>query len=1333
MNTAATSDDEDSGGNPSLEGWLYQCDVSVFAALDLMLAKRKVKVLRLEPVTSQEDIEGELDQPLASSEATIDGIRLVIQAKLRRTGQWTAAKLKKMVEHGKRRKSANQRIADTRIRYILVTTEGAGPELSDLHVDDLLEQLPAVDLPTTVFPAELARAAAGRFAILDHFTEARVKERINTLLFNPLCVPSDKHDACRAALRQRAWDGMRRGHPWLRSEVEAIIKSFGGSIPSERDVDFVEPKNWSAIIKQMDTRHAMVITGPSGTGKTTVAEAVARHYQKVIHGLNYVKALNPEEIREREGSAALLFYVDDPWGKYAIRDAKVAWSSEIKSRLRRASRQQMLVITSRSDILQGVLGDEKDFLRPFEVRLDPSEYDAKRLGRIYESRVRALGSGVLKTAALRAKQEVLEVLETPFEIDQFVGVLRQGAKPKDKDEDTFVARVLEETQRGAIEEEVKRLVKQNHCVPAAAIVWALLAARGHISREDLPTIRRGINRRFNAIGDTLEDLVNMLVAGGTLRQPHDVVTYAHPRVENGLLRAMRSAESETEEALNHLATALVTVPSLIARGGIETAAHLLLAMETAKLSTDVLVDEVRDAIDAWLETQLQQDQERYASMLRLAAQVGSEKSVPAEISRWLEVTSSGRGFFLRNWKPGERTEEWYAKARAHPATQAICDRMIRLVLTVQSRGYPKKLATYLDRITDGLDDAWLVASDAVITSDANSNVMAIAFGAMRRAKTRAPLLQKALDYRRAETPPKYDPETDHWPYVDGHFNDDIEPYFDGSDEGFGARELVSSFVEWTHEEAGWQALASHPDLQDIAWAWVETLRSLDVEEIDPDELISLVGFVWGSPLEGEFWRSINVGVWPCLDASLEARLLEGHDNERLRLEATRFAMLRSPRTLAKVSQQLLSGGRHDRLIELIYDTKSGTMHAKESPEEVAAYRALEQSLPEPFREIARSLTPLNELESTLLSAAALEIIAPLLEFHEGDPRVLLVWIAAVNHRADEEVLRRTLFASTSADEAEVSVRAAEVAECWSVVRDALSHPRGRARALAVQVLARPGMSAPPEALFQLVSDPSHYVRRSLVDAIAARPPLRVADLVTLCADTWAEHSSAPDQGNDYPIAVAATEVLSTLAPLPPEFNVPLIEVALETEDDAVCEAIFKMLAKHGDDNAISEIVNQILTIDPRWPSVVAARALASSGRRLPNGTMSRANTDWFRKCAPVLAAAAARVIGSCSDDAQILQTADFLIHLEHRRVLLIALALGAHPQSPALTAQVLERLPPGHPAANLLAAEGTPLKHDLLDDLGDIRLVNAVLSLAGSRFEPRPSVLEELGEISEHD
>lgn len=75
----------------SLAGYEYQIDVSVWLALDLILAGRLTHELVLEPA-SQEDIEADLEECApgrVTSVISMSTYRLVVQAKLRTGDAWT--------------------------------------------------------------------------------------------------------------------------------------------------------------------------------------------------------------------------------------------------------------------------------------------------------------------------------------------------------------------------------------------------------------------------------------------------------------------------------------------------------------------------------------------------------------------------------------------------------------------------------------------------------------------------------------------------------------------------------------------------------------------------------------------------------------------------------------------------------------------------------------------------------------------------------------------------------------------------------------------------------------------------------------------------------------------------------------------------------------------------------------------------------------------------------------------------------------------------------------------------------------------------------------------
>ena len=135
---SATPEDTSSSGTTSLEGFLYQQDVSVWVALTLVLVRKLASSVTLEPA-SQEDLETDLeDEPGAMAEGVdLDSYRLIIQCKVKRTGPWAHGDLTRLLSHGKKRTSAIERLKDKDSKYLLVTTADIQGVVWDLRVDEL--------------------------------------------------------------------------------------------------------------------------------------------------------------------------------------------------------------------------------------------------------------------------------------------------------------------------------------------------------------------------------------------------------------------------------------------------------------------------------------------------------------------------------------------------------------------------------------------------------------------------------------------------------------------------------------------------------------------------------------------------------------------------------------------------------------------------------------------------------------------------------------------------------------------------------------------------------------------------------------------------------------------------------------------------------------------------------------------------------------------------------------------------------------------------------------------------------------------------------------------
>lgn len=159
-------DENKSGGagRDGLAGYEYQIDVSVWLALDLLLANKQAHELILEPA-SQEDLEGELEESEPGrviGELQVKNYRLVVQAKLRTGDAWNVAGIKALLAYGsEKRISAAKRLADPKVRYLLVTSAALNGKATGLRVRNPGAWPKPSEMPASVVSALPNGAACG--------------------------------------------------------------------------------------------------------------------------------------------------------------------------------------------------------------------------------------------------------------------------------------------------------------------------------------------------------------------------------------------------------------------------------------------------------------------------------------------------------------------------------------------------------------------------------------------------------------------------------------------------------------------------------------------------------------------------------------------------------------------------------------------------------------------------------------------------------------------------------------------------------------------------------------------------------------------------------------------------------------------------------------------------------------------------------------------------------------------------------------------------------------------------------------------------------------------
>jgi hypothetical protein len=697
-----------SAGNPGYDGYEYQIDVTVWVALDLVIAKEAADAVIIEP-PSNEDIEAAvIDPDKASLGLTADSDRfdLTVQIKSRSTEPWTAASVADILTGGEpdgavprlrvRTRPLAMLAADPRRRYVFVTNESLAGSLRAHHGEHLLD-FPEVDvLPPharTGYDAASQVSIAPRITLCSDFTAERLQHRVERLLNEHGHVPSANQRDCVAELREAVRSRMRghAGGRWTRADLLAVLAHHGGSVLPTRAMDqYVRPRSYDAIRRSLEARHAVVIAGPSGTGKTLTADILEHELRTsnppffVIgeeHGPGYIRG-------QLTRTDALLFHLRDPWGGNRLTPDADRWSNELPKLLRDAGAGRKFIVTSRSDVLQSAGHTLERELKPYTVAIEIEDYGRDRLGRIYDR----IGSDLRGHAAARAKAyrtKALDRLTRPYEIDRFLVALSCDDEAKPRKIDDIVAESQIEAISSVIADQIAAWGADG--VTSAAIVWAMLSARGAIAREMLPALLRRMRLADPTLRPDVDGLIDFLVAGRNLRRDGAALAFYHPRVEDGLRMAMLRRQPEAEHVLSRLADALAAGDGPGVDWGVETVLGILRAVSKVKGMELMLACDTQARLDAFLETAatVTNDRHDFERALGDLARYGSPYHAPSRLARILVNGRLGKDeiFGVRRWRAPIIDANEFAALQSDPRTPHIVERFVREVLPFSDTHY----------------------------------------------------------------------------------------------------------------------------------------------------------------------------------------------------------------------------------------------------------------------------------------------------------------------------------------------------------------------------------------------------------------------------------------------------------------------------------------------------------------------------------------------------------------------------------------------------------------------------------------------------------------------
>ncbi|NOK14348.1 HEAT repeat domain-containing protein [Corallococcus exercitus] len=1209
------------GGARGFAGYEYQLHVSLWVALVLLFKEARTEQIELEPL-SQEDIEAELstDGPEGPPR------RWVIQIKLRSL-QWTAAAFSKVLRGRstaqKRRRSALQHLLDKpEHRYVLITNSMLHPEIESLRLPGLTGEAVAPVLPGTLtVPGRKGdrEDLARRIGVIDHWTREVVSWRIRELLSHRLSVPSTKLDACVVELIEQARARLQ-GQPsryWTREDILGIVQKFEGSPIASRELrGFVPPLNIADIRSRLDRRHAVLLRGPPGAGKTQVMELLAHEHALQREPFAIETPRTPSELRDalrRPGRAFIK--VEDPLGKFQKESGADRWISDLPQLLKQATPDKKIVVSTREAILHDLGTNAEHLLNAFAEPLTYEHYDAGRRSSILHNKL-ADARPWQRDLARFFESQVIEVLRAPLSLDRFADELRGLRQERGFD--------LQKTLRVcAVEHLADRFVEElrgleGNRVPAAIGLWGLLSlSQGSTFEEGEALAWSRFLQHPSRPRVPLTPLIAWMSAGRWLAL--DAGRYrAHSTLVEGLEQILRKEPEQAQEVVETL------LGGLVASGRVDDAYKI--AGHLPKEANLLVPPAIRQAFQEHFRAQLiLGDPRTFAERFDFAKKL-PEGSDPVSLLVHGLAHSQVRDSEGWSWVGSFSPPRWNAAKRisvfkSHDARRVAAN-YIRWVLPFTYEDCAGALASWLWSIGWDLTTDFGHAVEAAIQEGKGAGLGEAIHGALMAPE---PLHEDLLEVLlKASDKAEQEDEAERGSLRRKAQNmalDEFEAEYFSEATGpvYDLMSAMTAAVRERRRQQGFHWLMEHPQRQKLLHAWASVLS-----ELLPYHLPSLQGRRRAAlnqmpPLEEElkaFYRSCLPDTdWALWNVTRQnhvsafiPELLGTLVNDDMRFMEPCLKALCPLAGDPNFQEQLTrfvvtaSSFRQAAILFQVQDLKEDPYQL---PLDAQALRAA----------VMKALPSIDELPTILacFKATTSDDSDLRKRIAQGDPdplRLLRDWCqnpgtglgrAALVSLAilDEDVFTECTGALRSEDTASrlAAIRAlahSRAPHAREALMAALSDEHHECRRLSIRGLAPGADSQERRAILECAKDESAPVREACVDAI--REGGWTEGLGVLCellSDTRNRRYDTPGRNVDHHVARAAATALEKFQPLPAETLASLLRFSSRglgsSLDLQVHSQVLDLLVPHSLPNFPHVLTGLLSALSRNSKEVLAAR------------------------------------------------------------------------------------------------------------------------------------------------
>ena len=964
---------------------------------------------------------------------------------------------------------------------------------------------------------------------------------------------------------------------------------------------YVPPRSFDRIRQKLDSSHAVIIAGPSGTGKTLTADILEAELRKAEPPFEIVgEEHGPSPIRQRlTRPGAVLFHLRDPWGGNRLTPGAERWSGELPKLLSSAGPERKFVITSRSDVLQSAGAELTRELTPYMVPIEIDDYGLERIRRIYDGIAGDL-TGHARSLAQDYRDPALKALHRPYEVDRFLVALSREDAVKPRKVEEIISDSQIDAISGVIAKQIKPLGDDG--VAGAAIIWALLTARGAVLRDVFAKLLRRIRGSDSAVRPDVDGMIDFLVAGRNLRQDGRSISLYHPKVEEGLRMAFMRRTAEAEHALSLVVDGLAALDVQNDDWGIESGLAVL--REAAKL------DGIELSLAPATQKQLDDHLERNAAgadrhhdferALADLARFGSAAHVPSRLARALidGGPETEEIAMMERWRPPTLSEEAVAELRDDARTAALVERFVREVLPFARTDYDSAVAVLASQLVPGIAGAFWDALDTVAgPGGPNENIQAIVAGACAgdspdfdQAITRFAQSEAEADAWMANEYAEQGRQAEEHE-VDAVAADHIleEP----QERYYNAQSGMKEIVKLRRRRDGLSWIARHPHRQLLISAASELIGQ-SRRRPDSDDLRLLLQHAEGWT-RAAVWRAVRQHWSGDLADLLDTELAKENLGSGLRGALIEVAALSGQpagdpaSVLGKIIPRVSTG----RQLELVYDVMRTSLDSDDRGEAgKVARRARAERLCDiliaPVDECGRLLLALlseQEIAAATrnISEPARNLLASLLPTLSNDIAGPFA-CAAASIGIDIVSVAERLLKDGDVVDGTAAVQALVISAkptTPKVLREALEHERYPVRRAALDAVMQLGAPQDRDRILGAARDRSADVRLAWARLMQEhRWPDGIDALVKLLGD---ERNFSSDPGylrgpswSEFRIARAAARALGAYEQLPEDAITALLDATeAESLDPFVaCAAIAALADK--DDGRISDAINAAL-------------------------------------------------------------------------------------------------------------------------------------------------------------